>query len=117
MMLVFAVLQWNDVDANTWIVIYLATAILATIAYKNICQPCTITWAFLVSLFAIFMLIGVAPGLSDLIAKNAYTDIFFAMDDNKPYIEQTREALGLFIILIYCFSVLVFQLKNNSKTK
>ena len=112
MMLIFTALQWNDVDAGIWIVIYSVTAILAFISYKKICRPCTVLWAILVGIFAIYMLIGTAPGLSDLVSRNAYSEIFFAMDDNKPYIEQTREALGLFIILTYCLCVLIFQVKN-----
>ncbi len=103
----FAALQWNDIDASIWISMYLTSAILALIAYKEICLPCMVAWTILVALFATYLLIGVATGTATLIENNAYTDIFFAMDDSKPHIEQTREVLGLLIILFHCTYTLI----------
>ena len=117
-MLIFAILQWNDVEAPIWLAIYLATAVLALIVYKEICIPCCIAWATMVIIFNIYLLIGVIPDLNILLTNNTYTEIFSAMDDNKPYIEQSREVLGLFIIFAYCLVILIRQLyKHINKTK
>ena len=117
-MLIFAILQWNDVDAPIWLAIYLATAVLALIVYKEICIPCCVAWATMVVLLNIYLLIGVIPGLNILLTNNTYTEIFSAMDDNKLYIEQSREVLGLFIILVYCLGILLNQFcKHINKTK
>ena len=113
-MLFFAALQWNDIDAPIWLVIYLTTAILAFIVYKEICIPCCIAWAIAIMVLTVYILIGVLPGLNMLISNNAYYEIFFAMSDDKPYIEQTRESLGLFIILVYCSSVLILLFKKHN---
>lgn len=107
MMLIFAALQWNDVDAPIWISIYLVTALLALITYKKICLTCSIAWALVTTLLASYMLIGLAPEIVSFLESNTYTEIFFAMSNDKPHIEQTREALGLLIILFYSTGILI----------
>ncbi len=107
LMLIFAALQWNDVDAPIWVSIYLITALLALITYKEICLTCSLAWALVTTLLASYMLIGLAPGIVSFLESNTYTEIFFAMSDEKPYIEQTREALGLLIILFYSAGILI----------
>lgn len=106
-MLIFSALQWNDVDAPVWISIYLITALLALITYKQICLTCSIASALVTTLFASYMLIGLAPGIVSFLESNTYTEIFFAMSNDKPYIEKMRETLGLFIILLYSVGILV----------
>ncbi|MGH1537110.1 MAG: transmembrane 220 family protein [Gammaproteobacteria bacterium] len=112
-MVIFAILQWNDADGLIWICIYLAAALLALLVYIGNCQPCTIAWASLTSLFACYMIIALVPGLVDFIEANAYTEIFFNMNDEKPYIEQTREILGLFIVLFYSAGILIHVYKKT----
>ena len=112
LMLFFAALQWNDIDAPIWLVIYLTTAFLAFIIYREICIPCCIAWATAVMMLTVYTLIDVLPGLNALISNNAYNEIFSTMSDDKPYIEQTREFFGLLIILMYCSSVLILLYKK-----
>ena len=107
MMLIFAALQWNDVDAPIWISIYLIAALLALITYKKICLTCSVAWALVTTLLASYMLFGLAPGIVSFLESNTYTEIFFSMSDDKPHIEQTREALGLLIILFYSAGILI----------
>lgn len=116
MMILFAALQWNDIDGPIWVCIYLATSVLALIAYKEICLPCTIAWTIMVAILSIYMLMGIIPGVFNLIENNAYAEILFAMDDSKPHIEQMREALGLLIILFYCTSALIHTYMNQKHT-
>ncbi len=106
LMVLFALLQWNDIDRLIWLSIYLAAALLAFLTYKKNCQPCIIAWACLIIVFAGYMLIAVIPGVANTLEPNAYTDIFFSMHD-KTYMEQTREALGLLIILFYSICILI----------
>ena len=113
LMLIFAVLQWNDIDGPIWMLVYIATAFLALLAYKQSCIPCTMAWALIVTLSAIHMLVGVSPGVITFLETNAYTEIFFPMNEKKPYIEQTREALGLLIILFYCVIALLQSYKKG----
>ncbi len=114
-MVIFAILQWNDADGLIWICIYLAAALLALLVYNEICLPCTIAWASLTILFACYMIIALAPGLVNFIEANTYTEIFFSMNDEKPYIEQTREVLGLSIVLLYSVSILIHIFKRRNK--
>ena len=76
LMLFFAALQWNDIDAPIWISIYLVTALLALITYKQICLTCSVAWALVTTLLASYMLIGVAPGIINFLESNTYTEIF-----------------------------------------
>lgn len=115
-MIIFALLQWNDLDGQLWICIYLATALLALLIYNNICLPCIIAWASLLVIFSGYMLIGLVPTLVDFIDANAYTEIFFGMSDDKPYIEQAREILGLLIILIYSIGNLIHIYLKRRRT-
>ena len=118
-MILFTALQWNDIDGPIWIFIYLATALLALITYKQICLACTIAWTLIIILLGSFMLIAVVPGIVNFLEANAYTEIFFVMNDDKPYIELMREALGLTIILLYCVSILIhtFLKKKHNKSE
>jgi hypothetical protein len=113
-MLIFASLQWNDIDRFLWVSIYVVAALLALIAYTNICQTCTIAWACLLIVFSVYLLVALAPGISDYLEANAYTEIFFGMKEDKSYIEQTREAMGILIILFYCVCLLIHRaIKRN----
>lgn len=114
-MLLFAALQWNDNDGLIWMALYLIAALLAFIAYKEICLPCTLAWAAMVSLLTLYMLIAVSPSLIEVIKTNAFTEILLTMSNNKPYIEQTREALGLLIILFYCCSIFIYTYVKRTK--
>lgn len=116
-MLVFAALQWNDVDAPIWVSIYLVTALLALITYKQICLTCSVAWALVTTLLASYMLIGLAPGIVNFLEANTYTEIFFAMSDDKPYIEQAREALGLLLILFYSAGILINTCTKKKQDK
>jgi len=114
-MLIFAALQYNDIDAAIWFSVYSTAAILAGITYAEVCRICGIAWACLLIIFTSYLLIALAPGISDYFEANAYTEIFFTMRDDKPYIEQTREAMGLIIVLIYCIFILIHSLFTRNK--
>lgn len=114
-MIIFAALQWNDIDSFLWLSIYLAAALLAFISYTYICQVCAIAWACILILFSVYLLVALAPGITDYLEANAYTEIFFGMNDEKPYIEQMREALGLVIVMLYSVLVLIESYIKRNK--
>ncbi len=107
MMLAFAALQWNDPDAAIWITIYVCCAILALIAYKRICTPCITVWAILVLLFSIYLFSLTSDGIYQIFEHGKISELFEPMQENKPYIENTREVLGLVIIWLYILITLL----------
>ena len=105
LMLGFAALQWNDPDRIIWISFYLTTALMAMLAITNTCKPCLRAWAMILSVITVIMMTQVFPGVVTFIQTSNYREIFAAMNDEQPYIEQSREFLGLFIVLFYCIYV------------
>lgn len=106
-MLAFAALQWNDPDAPAWITIYVCCAILGLIAYTNTCAPCTVAWAILVFLFSIYLFTQVSDGIYPILKHGSFNELLDPMQDDKPYIENTREALGLALIWFYILVTLL----------
>ncbi len=93
----FAVLQLNDPDPILWFIIYGSVAF--TFIYANFKKiPRTVIWCFIICLliyagihFSYFM---------DWIKIEEKNEIFEEMDNEKPYLEGTREFLGLLIAAI-----------------
>ena len=54
-------------------------------------------------------------GIAAYLQKSNYQEIFSDMSDDKPYIEQVREFLGLLIVLLYCIFVAFLHRSNNRK--
>lgn len=111
-MLIFAVLQWNDPDRVIWIAIYLATALLALITYIEVCKPCIQACAIILGIACLIMLMQAVPGAITYLQTSNYAEIFSPMIENKPYIEQVREFLGLLIVLVYCILVVKIFHRN-----
>ena len=101
-MLSFATLQWKDPDRLIWIGIYFATSLLALIAYTYICKSCIQGWATMLSIITLLILIQVFPGVIIYFQVSNYGEIITSMTEDKSYIEQVREFIGLLIVLIYC---------------
>ena len=115
-MLFFAVLQWNDPDRLKWVGIYLAAALLALFITIDICKPCMRAWVIMLSIISIIMMLQLIPGVITFFQGTNYQEIFSAMTDDKPYIEEIREFLGLLIVMFYCVFVgitLHVNLKNS----
>ncbi len=112
LMLSFAALQWNDPDRVIWISIYLATALMACLVYYDICNPCLQAWAILFCLITFIMILLVFPGVIEFIQNSNLQEIFSTMSDEKIYIEQTREFLGLLITLSYCIYIVIKYYKQ-----
>jgi hypothetical protein len=104
MFLAFAFVQINDPDPVLWILIYGSMAVICIMAAFNYYQK--IAMYFLAAAFAVYAFILI-PGMREWLAQDNRAVLF---DDiakmQHPYIEESREFLGLMICLI----VLVIQI-------
>jgi len=98
--IVFAALQYNDPDPYVWMPIYLYTAVLCWLAYRNKFFP----RAYLtgVAIYAVYALYKVfdTNGLIDWITKHHAQNIANTMKAETPWVEETREFFGLVILIV-----------------
>jgi hypothetical protein len=104
MFLAFAFLQVNDPDPLLWILIYGIVAVICILAAFEI-----YSMKFLIAVTV--LLVGFSfiyiPGVIDWLATENKSDLFSEeMKESHPYIEESREFLGLMI----CVAVLVFYI-------
>ena len=104
--ILFAIIQLNDPDGWLWFSIYLIVAGICIYSnYKVI--PKVVLWLVIISLLAYS-----AFHLSlfiDYLQTDNKEDIFGEMVYEKPYLEGTREFLGLLIAAIG----VIYQLKRS----
>ena len=92
--LLFAILQLNDPDPIHWFSIYLLVAF--TFLYANYKQvPRILVWFIIIGLI-LYALVHFSYFMNWLQIENK-KDIFGEMVYEKPYLEGTREFLGLLI--------------------
>jgi hypothetical protein len=109
MFLTFAFLQINDPDPVIWILIYGAMAVLSIMAIFEFYPR-----KFIIGLMVLFVLYSAvyAPGAVEWLNQDNKSLLF---DDlakmQHPYIEETREFLGLLI----CIIVLIIFLVRSRK--
>lgn len=97
---VFAGLQYNDPDPYLWIPIYLYVAVLCWFAFKGKFYPKL--YLFGAAVFAIYAayLFFSKDGMLDWMREHEAEDIAEEMKATKPWIEATREVLGLLILVV-----------------
>lgn len=95
--LFFAALQYNDPDPYVWIPIYLSASVLSFFAARQRFFPriylAVITVYLLYAAWLFFENQGVLSWFFDHEAENIVQE----MNDQKPWIERTREFFGLAI--------------------
>ncbi len=97
---VCAFLQYNDPDPWLWIPIYLYAAVLCLLASRNRYYPkALLAGILLYSVYAIYLFFT-DDGVIDWISKHDAENIAASMKASKPWIEDTREFFGLFILTI-----------------
>jgi Ca2+/Na+ antiporter len=93
-------LQYNDPDPYLWIPIYLFGTILCWLAFRNKFYPkaylAGIIFYFAYAVYLFFT----KDGVWDWMTKHNAEDIAATMKAEKPWIEDTREFFGLFILII-----------------
>ena len=110
--LLFALVQLNDPDPAVWVSIYFLTAALCAVSiFRTI--PRVLLYGFgLVILIYAGMHLEFA--VEWLLSENK-SELFGEMQQDKHYLEGTREFLGL-LIVIFALIYLVFQ-NNETKEK
>jgi hypothetical protein len=110
MFLVFAFVQINDPDPVIWILIYGAMAVLSIMAIFNFYPK-----KFIIGLLVLYVLYSIVyiPGVTEWLQQDDKSLLF---DDvakmQYPYVEQTREFLGLMICIIV---LVVFIVRSPRK--
>lgn len=96
-LLIFAVLQWNDPDPLLWMVIYgyAAAIIFIDFAGKDVRK----VYLYTIIAYALLSLIYL-PGVIDFIRQEQVGAIARSMKAETPWIEETREFLGLIIVIV-----------------
>ncbi len=90
----FAAVQYNDPDPYAWIAIY---GIVGLIFLISIIKPVTKrAVGFLIIALLVYSLTFI-PGFWEWLSRPEKAEIFGEMIYDRPYIEQTREFLGLLI--------------------
>lgn len=96
--LLFAAVQFNDPDPLVWILIYGSVSLVAFIKLflnqLNL-NPLIITLVVILSLYALFYI----PLFIEFLSKPGKADLISEMKVTKPWIEGTRELLGLLIAI------------------
>jgi hypothetical protein len=114
--IVFAALQYNDPDPFIWIPMYLYAAFLCFLALRHQYYPALYyvgLGAYLVyATFLFFDKTGVLSWAKEHDAEN----LVQTMKATKPWIEETREFGGLFIVIIVLLVNLI-QLKKGRKSQ
>ena len=98
--ILFAAVQYNDPDPYIWMPIYLYTAILCWLAFRNKYFP----GAYLlgIAVYAAYALYKFFDqnGVWDWMTKHHATNIAGTMKAEQPWIEETREFFGLVILIV-----------------
>ena len=92
--IVFAAVQYNDPDPYAWMAIYGA---VGSVFWVSLFRPIS---RRVVGLFIVALLIyslTFIPGFWEWLTRPDKSEIFGEMIYDRPYIEQTREFLGLLI--------------------
>lgn len=96
-----AIVQLNDPDPWLWVGIYCLVAAVATAGYLDKWKRPLLYIATVACLIGL----GIAfPGFWDYVAHHMGEDLMQGMSDERMYIEETREFLGMSIALaVLCF--------------
>ncbi|MDX2197126.1 MAG: transmembrane 220 family protein [Cytophagales bacterium] len=92
------IVQYNDPDPWLWMLLYTIASIIMFFAGMGIQSVAVIIFAYLIYGTGFVWL---APSVVEFITKEQGNNFMMQMNNEKMYIEETRECLGLFIILIF----------------
>ena len=110
--LLFALVQLNDPDPAIWVSIYLLTAAFCAVSiFRTIPRVLLYGFGLVILIYAAMHL---EFAVEWLLSENK-SELFGEMQQDKYYLEGTREFLGL-LIVIFALIYLVFQ-NNQTKEK
>jgi len=111
--IVFAALQYNDPDPYIWVPIYLYTAILCWLAFRNKFYPKAYWLGIVVyALYAVYKMFD-QNGLLDWIEVHHAENIAETMKAEKPWIEESREFFGLLILIAVLVTDLIYAKRKS----
>lgn len=112
MFLTFAFVQVNDPDPVIWILIYGAMAVLSIMAIFEFYPK-----KFIIGLLVVYALYAIvyAPGVMEWLKQDNKALLFDDLAKMQyPYIEESREFLGLLICIIV---LIIFLLRSRKVVK
>jgi phage-related holin len=98
--ILFAALQYNDPDPYVWIPIYMYAAVLCWMAFRGKYFRGAYIFGVIAYLAYAVLLFFEKDGVLDWLNKHDAENIAGSMKAEKPWIEDTREFFGLFILII-----------------
>ena len=98
--ILFAALQYNDPDPYVWVPIYLYTAVLCGLAARKQYYRGAYLVGILIYIAYATWLFFDRHGVVDWATHHNAENIAQSMKAGKPWIEETREFFGLFILII-----------------
>jgi len=100
--LICAGLQWNDPDPYFWIPLYLLSAMSCVLAFKHVSALRLDMFNIaLYSAYAIYLFVA-QDGVISWATEHHFDSLTQSMMASTPWIENTREFGGLFIMLVVC---------------
>jgi Transmembrane family 220, helix len=112
--LLCAALQYNDPDPWLWIPIYLYAAFLCMLMVLKKNYPVLyIAGLVFYAAYALLLLFD-KQGVFNWITQHHAENIIQEMDPAKPWIEETREFLGLLIVIVVLVINLVWLKRKRS---
>lgn len=112
----FAALQYNDPDPYIWIPIYLYAALLCFQALKRKYSPVLYTAGIAVYFLYAAYLFFDQTGVINWAEQHDAENLVQSMKATKPWIEETREFGGLFIVIMVLIVNMVWLRKEKVKT-
>jgi len=113
--ILFAALQYNDPDPYIWIPIYLYTAALCWMAFRRRFYPkLYLLGTVIYALYAAYLFFS-KDGMLDWMREHHSENIAGEMKATKPWIEATREVLGL-VTLILVLLINYFYSRSHSRS-
>jgi len=98
--ILFAAVQYNDPDPWKWMILYLYTAVLCWLAFRNKFYPSAYLIGIVVyAAYALYKIFD-QNGLIDWITQHDAENIAETMKAEKPWIEESREFFGLIILIV-----------------
>jgi hypothetical protein len=98
--ILFAAVQYNDPDPYVWMPLYLYTAVLCWLAFRNKFFPGAYLLGIAVyAAYAIYKFFD-QNGVWEWITKHHEANIASTMKAEQPWIEETREFFGLVILIV-----------------
>jgi hypothetical protein len=112
--LLFAILQYNDVDPYLWIPIYAVASAICTLNSRGKYSfKLHLAIAAFCVVYAAFLFVN-PDGVSSWINEHEKENLVQSMKASKPWIEQTREFGGLMIILLVVIVNIVLHKKSGA---